>query len=128
MDSLVKIPELLMNGPIKSEVVEQLIIKQVVEELRKVNLSKFRLSNQLTRMIMQMVETTCIEHQTTKINKKQCVLNILAEYHTLSQAELEKVSNEIEDIYRDKRFKKIVKPIIHRICKKISKCIIKKKQ
>lgn len=127
MNELVKIPQLVLQGTIKGDVLKQIIVTKIVDELRKVNLQNFKLDNQITQMIMQMVEDVCLEHKKSKIDKKQCVLDILKDYHNLTAQELIQIGNQIEYIISNKIIKQAKHSICTKVYRKVSKVLGTKK-
>ncbi len=101
MEDLVKIAPLILKGSLQSDVVQIITIEKVLEQLNKVNLKSFKMHNQITELIMQMVEDSLHEHRKSKIDKKVIVLEISKQYFNLTQTELDKLSSDIEYIFKN---------------------------
>jgi hypothetical protein len=128
MESLVKIPDLVLSKSLKSHLLYEVLYSKVLEELKKLpNISNFKLSNEITVLVCTLIEHAV--KKKNKIDKKKLVLSLLTALFSLSVAEQNIISNQIEYILTNTNLvKRIVKPIYTRVIRKVRKTLFKKEQ
>lgn len=128
MESIV-IPELTLKSTLLSHIVYETLLQKIVEQIKKIpNLTGFRLSNELTALICNIVEQSVKDNaKKEKVDKKKLVIAILSSVFGLNPQEQITVGTQIEYLLENKLIKRVVKAVSTKVYRKFLKHTVGKK-
>ena len=132
MESPVTITKINLPGTVQKHFLVESLFEQIVTELNKIpRLNEFKMTNDATLIVCDIVENAITNNSEAKIDKKALVLRVLTQVFNLNPTEIEHVSRQIEFIHAGGMLVKEVvlsKSTIKKIVKFFLRLIIKSRK